>query len=218
MVAGVLFCVCLIVSNILETKVFHFFGPFTLTCGVLIFPLSYIINDCISEVWGLAKARFVIWMGFIVNALVMVVCGLTCLIPPLNPGDDEAFRSLFTFAPQIVVASLLAFLAGSMLNARVMCKMKVADGDKGRYGYYFSLRAIVSTLIGETVDSLVYFPLAFCLFPIIVSGKAAVSFDVLLSLMFTQVAFKTLYEILILPITLRVVKHVRRIEASGGGE
>ena len=117
MLLGILFNVCLIAANLLETKVIQL-GGLTVTAGLLVFPVSYIINDCISEVWGYRKARLVIWSGFLMNFLV-VMLGLIAVALPAAPfWEGEAhFNYIFSMAPRIVVASLIAFLAGSFLNA-----------------------------------------------------------------------------------------------------
>ena len=211
---GMLFCACLITSNFLETKLFRVYGPVNLTCGFLLFPISYILNDCIAEVWGYAKARFVIWTGFLVNFFVVAACGLACIIPPVAPGSDAAFCEVFGFAPQIVAASFIAFIVGSFLNAWVMSVMKIAHRDRQHINYYFSLRAIVSTLLGEGADSLIFFPLAFYFFPLFFEGEPKLTTDILLGLMLTQVVAKTLYEIAVLPLTIRVVAFVKKFEGT----
>ena len=212
MMMGILFCVCLITSNLLEAKVFRVCGPLTLTGGFLIFPISYILNDCIAEVWGYAKARLVIWVGFLMNFFVMAMAGIACVLPPLEPNADAAFVSVYSFAPQIVAASLIAFLVGSFLNAMVMSRRKVIDRHKGHFNLYFSFRAILSTLVGESADSLVFFPLAFYLLPLLFSGAPVLSVPVMVKIMATQVVLKTLYEVLALPITLRIVKRIKAAE------
>ena len=149
MLLGILFNVCLIAANLLETKVIQI-GSLTVTAGLLVFPISYIINDCIAEVWGFKKARLIIWSGFAMNFIAVAI--------PAAPfwEGEEHFAFVFGMAPRIVAASLMAFLVGSFLNAYVMSKMKVAS--RGRH---FSARAILSTLAGETADSLIFFPVAF---------------------------------------------------------
>ena len=156
MLLGILFNVCLIAANLLETKVISVAG-LTVTAGLLVFPVSYIINDCISEVWGFRKARLIIWTGFAMNFFV-VVLGLLAVSIPAAPfwEGEEHFNFVFGMAPRIVAASLAAFLAGSFLNAYVMSRMKLRSG-----GRLFSSRAIASTLAGETADSLLFFPIAF---------------------------------------------------------
>lgn len=200
MLMGILFSVCLIAANLLETKVVEI-GGLSVTCGLLVFPVSYIINDCIAEVWGFAKARTIIWCGFAMNFFV-VALGLISVQLPAAPfwEGEEHFNFVFGMAPRIVAGSLLAFLAGSFLNAYVMSRMKIQS--KGRH---FSLRAIVSTLVGETADSLVFFPIAF-------GGILAVS-D-LATMMGVQIVLKSLYEVVILPVTIRVVRAVKRMEET----
>ena len=212
---AMLFCVCLVISNFLETKLFHVYGSLNLTCGFLIFPITYILNDCIAEVWGYAKARFVIWIAFILDFIAVALCGASCLLPPVEDGADAAFCEVFAFAPQVAVASFVAFIIGSFLNAWVMSVMKIAHRDNGRKDYYFSLRAIASTRVGESADSLVFFPLAFYLLPMLFEGQPKVSAWLLVDLMLTQVAAKTLYEVLVLPLTIRLVK---RLKCSEGIE
>ena len=200
MLMGILFCVCLVASNLLGTKILQV-GPFALTAGVIVFPVSYIINDCIAEVWGFRKARLIIWMGFLMNFFVVALGGIAAVIPapPFWQGE-EAFTFVFGLAPRIAVASLSAFLVGSFLNAWVMSRMKLRDRERR-----FSLRAIVSTLAGESADSLIFFPLAF-------GGLMPAS--ELAKMMLLQVSAKTLYEIIVLPLTTQVVKYVKRREGT----
>lgn len=200
MLLGILFNVCLIAANLLETKVIQV-GSITVTAGLLVFPISYIINDCIAEVWGFKKARLIIWSGFAMNFFV-VALGLIAVALPAAPfwEGEQHFDFVFGMAPRIVVASLLAFLVGSFLNTYVMSKMKVASGGRN-----FSARAIWSTVVGETADSLIFFPIAF---------GGLIAWPELLVMMGTQIVLKSLYEVIILPITIRVVKAVKRIDGS----
>ena len=117
MLLGILFNICLVASNLLETKVVQV-GGITATAGLIVFPISYIINDCIAEVWGFKKARLIIWSGFASNFLVIAFAQLAVLLPaaPFWEGE-EGFNFVFGMAPRIAVASLIAFLAGSFLNA-----------------------------------------------------------------------------------------------------
>ena len=152
MLFSILFCVCLILANLLETKQIAV-GPVNLTGGLLVFPVSYIINDC--------------------------VCGL---------------------APRIAAASFVAFLVGSFMNAYVMSRMKIHD-----HGRHFSARAILSTVAGESCDSLIFFPLAL---------GGVVPAAELPKLMLWQVFLKTFYEIIALPMTIRVVKYLKNHEGE----
>lgn len=198
MLLGILFNVCLIASNLLETKVVEV-GGVTATAGLIVFPISYIINDCIAEVWGFKKARLIIWSGFAMNFLVVGFGQLAIALPAASFWtEEEGFNFVFGMAPRIVVASLCAFVVGSFLNAYVMSRMKIAS-----QGRHFSLRAIVSTLVGESADSLIFFPIAFGgLIPWIELGV----------MILTQAMLKSLYEVLVLPVTIHVVHYIKRIE------
>ncbi len=200
MLLGILFNVCLIASNLLETKVVQI-GGITATAGLIVFPISYIINDCIAEVWGFKKARLIIWSGFAMNFLVIGFARLAIWLPaaPFWEGE-EGFRFVFGMAPRIAVASLCAFLVGSFLNAYVMSRMKVASRGK-----HFSIRAIVSTLIGESADSLIFFPIAF-------GGLLPVR--EMIGLILTQALLKSLYEVIALPVTVRVVRYIKKVEKT----
>ena len=200
MLLGILFNVCLIAANLLETKVIQVFG-ITVTAGLLVFPISYIINDCIAEVWGFRKARLIIWSGFAMNFFV-VMLGLIAVALPAAPFVECSAHVNFVFgrAPRIVIASLTACLVGSFLNAYVMSRMKLASNGRN-----FAARAIWSTVVGETADSLMFFPIAF---------GGLIAWPELLVMMGTQIVLKSLYEVIILPITIRVVKAVKRIDGS----
>jgi len=198
MLAGILFATCLLISNILATKILMI-GPWAAPAGVLIFPIAYILNDVITEVWGFGKARLIIWTGFAVNILAVLFFTAGIVIPGAPFWQNqEAFSTVLGNTTRIVVASLSAYLIGSFLNSYVMSRMKVLTKGKG-----FSGRAIASTLVGESADSLIFISIAFAgVFPI----------GVLITMIFTQAALKTVYEILILPVTIWVVNFVKRVE------
>jgi uncharacterized integral membrane protein (TIGR00697 family) len=198
MLAGILFATCLLISNILATKILMI-GPWSAPAGVIIFPIAYILNDVITEVWGFAKARLIIWTGFAINVLAVLFFTVGIVIPGAPFWQNqEAFTTILGNTPRIVLASLSAYLIGSFLNAFVMSRMKVLTKGKG-----FSARAILSTLVGESADSLLFIGIAFAgVFPV----------GVLIAMVFTQAMLKTAYEILILPVTLGVVKWVKHIE------
>ena len=167
MLLGILFNICLVASNLLETKVIQVFG-ITATAGLIVFPISYIINDCIAEVWGFKKARLIIWSGFISNFLVIGFAQLAVMLPaaPFWEGE-EGFNFVF--------------------------------------GMNFSLRAIVSTLVGESADSMIFFPIAFAgLIPI---GELFIMIG-------TQAVLKSLYEVIILPVTIRVVNYIKKVDGN----
>ena len=195
MLYGILFCVCLITANVLETKQISF-GPANMTAGLIVFPVSYIINDVVCEVWGYGRTRLLIWMGFAMNFMFVAFGAIADWIPgaPYWHGQ-EGFHQIFGLAPRIAGASFLAFICGSFMNAYVMSKMKISSAGKN-----FSRRAVLSTIFGELTDSIIFFPLAL---------GGVIPWEEMPSLVITQVTLKTLYEILVLPITIRVVKFTK---------
>ena len=193
-VLTVINCVCLVASNIFETKIFAA-GPLTLTGGFLIFPLVYIVNDCLTEVYGYRSARFAILLSFLVNAAFVVVAQLVRILPPVPYCDAQPHLDyLFTADLRITAASMLAFLVGSLLNSLVLDKMKERQGERG-----FGWRAVVSSIVGESVDSLIFFPIAFF----------GVGTRNIIIMMVTQALLKTLYEIIVLPLTSIYVRYLR---------
>ena len=197
---SVLFCVCLITANVLETKQISI-GMFNITGGLLVFPVSYIINDCVCEVWGYGKARLLIWLGFAMNFLFVAFGAATDAIPGAPYWhNDEGFHAVFGLAPRIAAASFVAFLVGSFVNAYVMSRMKISSEGRN-----FSLRAILSTVFGEGADSLIFFPLA--LYGVVPTSELPI-------FIVTQVVLKTVYEIVVLPVTIYVVRKTKQIEGE----
>ena len=196
---AVSFVVCLISSNLFASKIFSLYG-FTLSGAVIIFPISYIINDALTEIYGYRKARLTIWMGFLLNLLFVLAAQLVMLLPgaPFWEGE-EAFSTVFSSTPRALMASLLAFLVGANANAIIMSKMKVTNSGKN-----FSARAILSSIAGETMDSLIFVPVMFWFLPWMEMGK----------LMLGQIVIKVTYEIVILPITKLVIKRIKSMEGE----
>ena len=196
MLYSILFCVCLITANVLETKQISL-GPANMTAGLIVFPVSYIINDVVCEVWGYRRTRLLIWMGFSMNFLFVVFGAIADWIPGASYWHgEEGFHQIFGLAPRIAGASFLAFLAGSFINAYVMSKMKLTSDGKN-----FSLRAVMSTIFGELTDSVIFFPLAL---------GGVIPWEEMPSLVITQVSLKTIYEIIALPMTIRVVNFTKK--------
>jgi queuosine precursor transporter len=197
---GILFTACLLISNIVSVKLIQL-GPWIITAGVIVFPISYIINDVISEVWGYRKARFIIWCGFAMNLLAIIVYTISIKMPPAPIWKrQEGFSLVLQNTPRLAFASLVAYLVGSFINSLVMSKMKLKS-----HGRQFSLRAIVSTLFGESCDSLLFISIAF-------AGNVPSS--ILFEMIVIQVILKTLYEIVVLPVTIQVVKAVKKKEGT----
>jgi uncharacterized integral membrane protein (TIGR00697 family) len=200
MLSGILFSVCLILANLLATKVITIWG-FSATAGLIIFPVSYILNDTITEVWGYRKARLVIWTAFAMNFLAIVLMQLSVVIPPAPYWDGQnAYAAAFSQAPRVAFASLVAFLSGSFINAYVLSRMKIRTQGKG-----FGVRAIVSTLFGETADSCLFFTVAFA---------GIVAWKDILIMIIAETVLKSAYEVLVLPVTTVVVRYIKRHEQT----
>lgn len=203
LVMAVTFVVCLITSNFFVPRLWQVGGlPLQLSGAVLLFPVSYILNDCLTEVYGYRKMRLVIWVAFLLSGFMALMAQLVCWLPmPLQESSRpiaESFNSLFAMVPRTTAASLLAFWAGSNVNAWIMSRMKVLS-----YGRRFGLRAILSSLGGEIVDSLIFFPVVF---------GGILSWGEALKLAGMQVCAKVLYEILVLPLTAWIVRRVKQAE------
>ena len=208
MLFGTLFCVCLITANVLETKQLSF-GPINLTAGVIVFPVSYILNDVVCEVWGYQRTRMLIWMGFAMNFFFVIMGAIADWIPGAHYWNgEEGFHQIFGLAPRIALASFIAFICGSFMNAYVMSKMKLSSQHKSsseslkdKMWHAFSARAVLSTVFGEGIDSLIFFPLAL---------GGIIPWEEMPSLMISQVTLKTVYEIIALPLTVRVVAFTKK--------
>jgi len=197
--------VCLITSNFFVPRLWQVAGlPLQLSGAVLLFPVSYILNDCITEVYGFRKARFVIWLAFLLSVFVALMSQIICWLPaPLQESSRpvaDSFNSLFSMVPRTTVASLVAFFVGSTVNAWIMSRMKVSS-----HGRAFGVRAILSSLGGEIADSAIFFPVAF---------SGILSLPEALKLAGMQVCAKVLYEIVVLPFTAWFVRRVKQADKT----
>lgn len=190
------FTACLIVSNIIAGKTFDFFS-FTLPCGVIIFPVIYIVNDVLAEVYGYQKAKRVILLGFFMNLVAVICYNITIIMPaPAFFTNSEAFSIVLGSTFRLLVASFAAYLAGSLLNAKVMVVLKKKYEDK------LFLRCIASTLVGEGLDAIIF---------IFIGFMGTMPLEALLLMIVAQALFKTIYEIIIYPLTRYVIGHVKRL-------
>lgn len=198
---GILFTTCILISNIIAGKNI-LVGPWTLTAGVIVFPISYIMSDVIAEVYGFRAARRVMWLGFAMNLLMVIMFTITIWLPaPVWFMNQDAFATVLGNTPRLLVAGLISYIFGSWANAAVISKMKVAKKDVGGKG--FGWRAIMSTLVGESIDSMLFIPLSFI---------GSVPLTELPEMIILQVIFKTAYEVVMLPVTSKLVVWVKKAE------
>lgn len=197
---GMLSVALLIISNTVAVKVVEIWG-FVLPAGIICFPLAYIFNDVLTEVYGYEKTRSIIWWGFLALALTSIIYYVaTILTPAPFWKEQESFAKLFGFVPRIAIASFLAYLVGSFLNSYVMSYMKIKT--KGKYLW---TRTIGSTIVGEGADSIVFNFVAF---------YGIFDLNNLLKIVISGFILKTLYEIIATPITYFVVNKLKKIESE----
>lgn len=197
-IVSAVFVTCLITANIIAVKLFSL-GPFVLPAAVIIFPISYIFGDVLTEVYGYSRARRVIWLGFGCNLLTVVAIWIGGLLPPAGFWTgQEAYQQILGFTPRLLVASFLAYLVGEFANAFVLAKLKIATS-----GRFLWLRTIGSTLVGQGLDSLVFITIAF------IGTTPAGTLPTLIA---TQWLAKSLYEIVATPLTYAVVNFLKRKE------
>ena len=186
----VLFVTCFLISNILAGKQFQLPFNITMTGAVIVFPITYILSDLFSEVYGYEWSRKTCYMAFAMNMLMVVFFEIAIHTPsPSYWTNQEAFQTVLGSTPRVLLASMLAFLFGDWANDKVFAKMKEKHLNEMKG---FGARAILSSLIGEMCDSLIFIPIAF---------MGTMPFETLVVMGITQVSLKTLYEIIILPLT-----------------
>lgn len=201
MVLVTVYVACLLISNVTAVKTFSL-GPFNLPAAVLLFPIVYIVNDLLAEVYGFKKARLAIYLGFALN-LFMVAYFALAIVLPAGPffGAQEAFATILGSTPRMLIASLSAYLVGSTLNAKILVSMRDASKSNGNFALF--ARCITSTFVGELCDSLIFIIIAFI---------GAMPISQILTMVLVQAAFKTLYEMVVFPVTNIIIKKVRSIE------
>lgn len=192
-----IFCAGLIISNIIASKTFEFFW-ITLPCGVIIFPLIYIVNDVIAECYGFKKARRAIYLGFFMNLIAVICYNVTMFLPaPAYFTGDSAFHTVLGSTLRLLVASFAAYLIGSLINAKLMVYLK------GKYENKLFFRCISSTFAGEGMDALIFITIGFL-------GTMPVS--ALLTMIVAQALFKTAYEVVVYPLTRHVIHNVKDLK------
>jgi uncharacterized integral membrane protein (TIGR00697 family) len=200
------FVAILLLSNVLgagKVAVVHLplIGAWPFGAGILFFPVSYVIGDVLTEVYGYARARRVIWVGFAATVFMAFMSWVVVALPPAPDWTNQAaYETVFGQVPRIVFASMCAFWAGEFVNSYVLARMKVWSG-----GRHLWMRTIGSTVVGQGVDSLIFYPLAFL-------GAAGWSGELVLTVLFTQWALKVAWEVLLTPVTYAIVGELKRAE------
>ncbi len=189
---------CLLVSNIITVKTINIFG-LIFTAADILFPVTYILNDVFTEVYGFNKAKLVIWLSFFCNLIMVTVFGIAIWLPA-----DESFTlqndlvNILGSTPRILVASFISFLVGNFTNAMVLSKIKIKTKGK-----YLALRTISSTLIGEGLDTILFVPIVF---------MGVLNIQEILSLILNIYVLKVLVEVILTPLTYKVVNFIKKKE------
>jgi hypothetical protein len=176
-------------------------GAVTFGAGVLFFPISYIFGDVLTEVYGYARARRVIWTGFAALVFASVMAAVIVALPPAPTWENQkVYEIAFGNTWRIAGASMIAYFCGEFVNSYVLAKMKVATGGK-----YMRTRFVASTIAGEAVDSSIFYPLAFW-------NSGIMPNELVMTLVVSQFIVKTLVEVAFLPLTTRIVNALKKAE------
>ena len=193
------FVAVLILSNIASTKIAAV-GSISFDGGTILFPLAYIFGDILTEVYGFARARRVIWIGFTMNILMVATFWIVGMLPA-DPmwGLQESYMNILGVVPRIVLGSLAAYLVGEFVNSIILAKMKVKSDGK-----QFWKRAIGSTVVGQALDTTIFLVIAFA---------GILPWSLIWVIWYTNYIFKLAVEIVLLPVTYRVVNWLKAKEA-----
>lgn len=197
-IVGILFTAFLILSNLTAFKLAQY-GSFTFPAGLIFFPVTYIFDDILTEVYGFKVSRRVIWMALLANVIIMFGTITTIYLKP-SPfwHDQAAYAMIYHAAPRVFFASLLGYLTGEFINSTILAKLKILTS-----GRYLWLRAIASTVVGVGIDTVVFIHIAF-LFTLPYAG--------LWKIIATMYLFKVVYEMLAVPITCKIANYLKRID------
>ena len=199
MCIGIVFVTCLLLSNLIAGKMWSVTENITLPAAVILFPMTYIIGDVFTEVYGFKKARTIIWLGFACSFFAVLIYVVTIVLP--HPGywdGQEAYATVLGTTPRVAVASFAGYLFGEFSNSIVLSRLKVVTKGKNLW-----LRTILSTVVGEGLDSVIF---------IMISFWGTMENSVVLKMILFQYLFKVAYEVVFTPVTYVVVKAVKKAE------
>lgn len=189
---------CLLISNIITIKTINIFG-LIFTAGDILFPITYILNDVFTEVYGFNKSKLIIWLSFFCNLLMVIIFRITIILPVNETFDmQNDLVNILGSTPRILIASFISFLVGNFANSIVMSKMKVKTKGK-----YLVLRTIGSTIIGEGLDTIIFIPIVFI---------GNLDLKTILFLIIDTYVIKVLFEVVLTPITYKVVEFIKKKE------
>ena len=195
---SILFITCILVSNILASKIINIFG-ISMTGGVLVFPITYIIGDVLTEIYGYKKSKKIIIYGFICNLIMVILFYIAMKLPyPEYYLNQDAFVAVLSSTPRLLLASFIGYLAGGLTNSYIMDYIK--NNSKIKYLWF---RTITSTIIGEFLDTSIF---------LIIGFIGTMKTNDLLFMIVCQSAAKTLYEIVLTPLTYKTIAYIKEKE------
>lgn len=198
-ILGIVYVTCLLLSNLIAGKMMAL-GSITLPAAVILFPITYILGDVFTEVYGFKSMRTVIWAGFACSAFAVGIYMITIILPhPDFWTNQEAYETVLSTTPRVFIASLAGYLFGEFSNAMILSKLKVATKGKRLW-----VRTILSTIVGEAFDTIIFISISFW---------GTMDSSVLLQMMLFQYLFKVCYEILFTPLTYAVVGWLKKKES-----
>ena len=190
-----MFCALVIMSNILGTKTIKF-EWIMLPCSILTFPALFVINDILSEIYGFVMTRNVIYLGFILNMLAVFLYSIAIMLPSNSP-NVEAFSTILSTTPRLFIAGLCSYFISNIINSKILVSLK-----EKYYDQLFA-RCMLSTVVGEAVDSIIFISVGFF---------GVFSLDLIVTMICCQVLFKSLYELIAYPITRKIIYVIRTID------
>lgn len=199
MIIAVIYVTCLLLSNIIAGKMWSVTSSITLPAAVILFPVTYIFGDIFTEVYGFRKARTIIWLGFGCSFFAVLIYLITIALP--HPGfweNQDAYAIVMGTTPRVALASFTGYLFGEFSNSVILSRLKVITKGKNLW-----LRTILSTVVGEGFDSVIF---------IVISFWGTMENSVILNMILFQYLFKVLYEVILTPVTYAVVKWIKKKE------
>ena len=190
-----MFCALIIMSNILGTKTLKF-DWIMLPCSILTFPALFVINDILSEIYGFKLTKNVIYLGFFLNILAIALYSIAIMFPSNSP-NAEAFSTVLSTTPRLFIAGLCSYIISNILNSKVLVSLKE------RYHDLLFVRCMLSTVVGEAVDSIIFISVAFF---------GVFSLDLIVTMICCQVLFKVIYELIGYPVTRKLIFAIRNVD------
>ena len=196
---SMLYVTCLLISNLIAGKIWALTDHITVPASVILFPVTYILADIYTEVYGFGRAKQVIWMGFICNFFAVIIYVIMVDLPyPASWIDQDAYAVVFGLTPRVLAASFIAYLFGEFSNAVILSRLKVITKGKKLW-----LRTILSTMVGQGLDSVIFITISF---------MGIISIGHIVTMILYQYLFKLIFEVVFTPLTYLIAGKLKKAE------